>query len=71
MIKESKVEVKSKEKIVIAIIRQWDIQENFKHLTQSRNITGGQDFQSLSRTMFKDVEHVNNSKFHRNQCSCL
>jgi hypothetical protein len=42
------------------IIRQRDIQGNSKHLMQSRNITGGQDFESLSRTMFKDVEHVNN-----------
>jgi hypothetical protein len=42
------------------IIRQWDIQENSKHLMQSWNITGGQDFESLSRTMSKDVEHVNN-----------
>jgi hypothetical protein len=44
------------------IIRQQDIQGNSKHLTQLRNITGGQDFESSSRTMFKDVEHVNNSK---------
>jgi hypothetical protein len=45
-----------------------------KHLTQSKNITGGQDFESLSKTMSRDVEHVNNSKLteiQRNQCSCL
>jgi hypothetical protein len=56
------------------IIQQWDIQENSKHLTQSRNITGGQDFESSSRTMSKDVEHVNNLKLteiQRNQRSCL
>jgi hypothetical protein len=44
------------------IIQQQDILESFKHLMQSRNIIGGQDFESLSRTMSKDVEHVNNSK---------
>jgi hypothetical protein len=44
------------------IIQQQDIQENFKHSTRSRNIIGGQDFESLSRTTSKDVEHVNNSK---------
>jgi hypothetical protein len=44
------------------IIRQQDIQGNSKHLMQSRNTTGGQDFKSLSKTMSKDVEHVNNSK---------
>jgi hypothetical protein len=52
------------------IIEHRDILENFKHITRSRNITGGQDFGSLSRTMFKDVEHVNNLKLteiHRNQ----
>jgi hypothetical protein len=56
-------------------IIQWrDILESFKHLLWSRNIIGGQDFESLSRTTSKDVEHVNNSKLteiHRNQCSCL
>jgi hypothetical protein len=48
--------------------------ESFKHLMQSRNIIGGQGFESLSRITFKDVEHVNNSRLteiHRNQCSCL
>jgi hypothetical protein len=52
------------------IIQQQDILENFKHLMQSRNIIGGQGFESLSRTMSKGVEHVNNSKLteiHRNQ----
>jgi hypothetical protein len=44
------------------IIQQLDIQEDFKHLTQTKNITHGQDFMSLSKTMSKDVEHVNNSK---------
>jgi hypothetical protein len=44
------------------IIQQQDILENFKHIMQSRNITGGQDFGSLLNTMSKDVEHVNNSK---------
>jgi hypothetical protein len=56
------------------IIQQRDILESFKHLMWSRNIIGGQDFESLSRTMFKDVEHVNNSKLteiHQNQHSCL
>jgi hypothetical protein len=56
------------------IILQRDILENFKHIMWSRNITGGQDFESLSRTMSKDVEHVNNSKLteiHQNQCLCL
>jgi hypothetical protein len=40
----------------------------------ARNIIGGQDFESLSRTMSKDVEHVNNSKLteiQQNQCSSL
>jgi hypothetical protein len=44
------------------IIRQQDIQGNSKHLMQSKNITNGQDFESSSRTMFKDVEHVKNLK---------
>jgi hypothetical protein len=44
------------------IIQQQDILESFKHLMRSRNITGGQDFEFLSRTMSKDVEHVNNLK---------
>jgi hypothetical protein len=58
----------------ITIIQWRDIQKSSKHLTQSRNITGGQNFESLSRTMSKDVEHVNNSKLteiQQNQCSCL
>jgi hypothetical protein len=42
------------------IIQQQDILENFKHLVRSRNIIGGQGFESLSRITFKDVEHVNN-----------
>jgi hypothetical protein len=29
------------------IIQQWDILDNFKHLMRSRNIIGGQDFESL------------------------
>jgi hypothetical protein len=56
------------------IIQQQDILESFKHLMRSRNITGGQDFESSSRVTSKDVEHVNNSKsteIHRNQHSCL
>jgi RNase H-like domain found in reverse transcriptase len=56
------------------IIQQQDIQENLKHSMRSRNIIGGQGFESLLRTTSKDVEHVNNSKLteiHRNQCSCL
>jgi hypothetical protein len=44
------------------IILQQAIQESSKHSMQLRSITGGQDFESLSRTMSKDVEHVNNSK---------
>jgi hypothetical protein len=38
------------------------IQGSSRHLTQSKSITGGQDFKSLSRIMFRDVEYVNNSK---------
>jgi hypothetical protein len=56
------------------IIRQQDIQENSKHLPQSENITGGQGFESLSKTMSKDVEHVNSSKLteiQQNQHLCL
>jgi hypothetical protein len=56
------------------ITQQQDILESFKHLMQSRNIIGGQDFESLSRITSKVVEHVNNSKLteiHRNQHSCL
>jgi hypothetical protein len=52
------------------IIQQRDILESFKRLMQSKNIIGGQDFESLSRTMSKDVEYVNNSKLteiHWNQ----
>jgi hypothetical protein len=44
------------------IIQQRDILESFKRLMWSKNIIGGQDFESLSRTMSKDVEYVNNSK---------
>jgi hypothetical protein len=58
----------------ITIILQQDILGSFKHLMWSRNIIGGQDFESLSRTTSKDVEHVNNSKLteiHRNQRSYL
>jgi hypothetical protein len=44
------------------IIQQRDILESFKHIMRSRNIIGGQDFKSLSRTTSKDVEHVNNPK---------
>ena len=46
----------------IMTIRWPDTQGNFKHLTWSRNITGGQDYKYLSRTMSKDAEHANNSK---------
>jgi hypothetical protein len=56
------------------IIQQQDTLENFKHLMRSNNTIGGQDFESLSRTMSKDVEHVNNSRLteiHRNQHLCL
>jgi hypothetical protein len=44
------------------IIQQQDILENFKHSMWSRNIIGGQGFESLSKITFKDVEHVNNSR---------
>jgi hypothetical protein len=44
------------------IIRRQDTQGNSKHLMQSKNIIGGQDFESLLRTTSKDVEYVNNSK---------
>jgi hypothetical protein len=56
------------------IIQQQDILGSFKHLMRSRNIIGGQDFESLSRTTSKDVEYVNNSKLteiHQNQRSYL
>jgi hypothetical protein len=56
------------------IIQQQDILESFKHLMRLKNTIGGQDFESLSRTMSKDVEHVNNSRLteiHRNQHLCL
>jgi hypothetical protein len=33
------------------IIQQQDILESFKHLMQSKNTIGGQDFESLSRTV--------------------
>jgi hypothetical protein len=54
----------SKEKLsenTMIILRQ-NIQRNSKHLTQSKNITGGQDFESLSRTTSRDVGYVNNSR---------
>jgi hypothetical protein len=44
------------------IIQQQDILESFKCLMRLKNIIGGQDFESLSRTTSKDVEYVNNSK---------
>jgi hypothetical protein len=44
------------------IIQQQDILESFKHSMWSKDIIGGQDFESLSRTTSKDVEYVNNSK---------
>ena len=45
------------------MIIQWlDIQENYKHLMQLKNITGGQVYKYLSRTMSKNAEHVNNSR---------
>jgi hypothetical protein len=56
------------------IIQQQDILESFKHLMWSKNTIGGQDFESLSRTMSKDVEHVNNlrlTEIHQNQRLCL
>jgi hypothetical protein len=52
------------------IIQRQDILESFKCLMRSKNIIGGQDFESLSKTTLKDVEYVNNSKLteiHRNQ----
>jgi hypothetical protein len=52
------------------IIQQRDILESFKCLMRSKNIIGGQDFESLSRTTSKDVEYVNNLKLteiHQNQ----
>jgi hypothetical protein len=44
------------------IIQQRDILDSFKHLMWSKNIIDGQDFESLSKTMSKVVEYVNNSK---------
>ena len=44
------------------IIWQPDTQESYKHLMWLRNITGSQVYGYLSRTMSKDVEHVNNSR---------
>jgi hypothetical protein len=53
------------------IILQQVIQGNSKHLMQSKNITGGQDFESLSKIMSKDVGYANNSRLtetQQNQC---
>ena len=44
------------------IIQQPDTEKSYKHLMWSRNITGGQVYGYLSKTMSKDVEHVNNSR---------
>jgi hypothetical protein len=44
------------------IILQQVNQGNSKHLMQSKNITGGRNFESLSRTMSKDVGYGNNSR---------
>ena len=46
----------------IMIIRQPDTQGNSKHLMQSKSTTGGQAYESLSRTMFKDAELANDSR---------
>ena len=46
----------------IMTIWQLDIWESSKHLMQSKNIIGGQNYESLSKTMSKDAEHVNSSK---------
>ena len=46
----------------IMTIQQPDTQGNSKHSMQSKNIIGGQVYESLSKTMSKDAEHVNNSK---------
>ena len=46
----------------IMIIQQPDTQGSFKHLMQSKSIIGGQIYESLSKTMSKVVEHVNNSR---------
>ena len=46
----------------IMTIRQPDIQGSFKHLMQSKNTIGGQDYEYLSRTTSKDVESVNSSR---------
>ena len=46
----------------IMTIQQPDTQGNFRHLMQSKSITGGQAYESLSRTMFKGVELANNSR---------
>jgi hypothetical protein len=56
------------------IIQQQDIQGNSRHLMQSKNITGDQNFESLLRTTSKDMEYVNNSRLietQQNQHLCL
>ena len=42
--------------------KQQDIWVNLGHTTLYDITTGGQDFAHLSKTMFKDVAPVNNSK---------
>ena len=42
--------------------KQHDTQENLAQTTLYDITTGGQDFARLSKTMFKDVAPVNNSK---------
>ena len=44
------------------IIQQLDTQESSKHLMWSKNIIGGQVYEYSLKTMFKDAEHVNNSR---------
>ena len=43
-------------------MRQQDILGNLKLLTQSNNITGGLDYERLSKIMFKDVLFANSSR---------
>ena len=42
--------------------KQLDILGNWKRTTLSDNITGGQVYVPLSRTMYRDVVHANSSK---------
>ena len=44
------------------IFWQLDTQESSKHLMWSKSTIGGQVYESLSKTMSKDAELVNNSR---------